>query len=67
MGLGTDALRFARQYVALVEALQNEGVLEKVAREEARITALIMMFRDGEDGNGQACPLCGQCKEENSC
>ncbi len=57
--LGTESLKFAKQYVALVEALLAEGVLEKVAREEARIITLMLLYQ--EDGAGdEVCPMCGQ-------
>lgn len=55
--LGARAIEFAKQYVVLVEALQGQGVPEKVAREEARITTLILLFEE-ENEEGQ-CPVCG--------
>jgi len=55
-GLGSRSLEFAKRYVALVEALQGQGVPEVVARSEARMTALIMMF---ENADKDQCPLCG--------
>lgn len=54
--LAVNAQAFAKQYVALVEALQREGVPELIAREEARCTALLILFEPQEGG---ACPLCG--------
>lgn len=63
MGLGEEALQFAKQYVALVDALRSQGVPEKVARHEARVTALIMMFEQ-EDTEAETCPLCGHGLEE---
>lgn len=39
---------FARLYVALVEALRKEGVIETVAREEARLAATTAMLRADE-------------------
>jgi len=55
--LGVSARAFARQYVALVDALVKEGVSEATAREEARMSALILTFEGVE---GEACPLCGR-------
>jgi hypothetical protein len=55
--LGAQATEFAKRYVPLVEALRREGVPEDKAREEARITALTLMFEQEE---GEECPLCGQ-------
>ncbi len=59
--LGTQALAFAKQYVALTEALQSQGVPEVVARDEARMTALFIMFQgsDEEDFAGGVCPVTG--------
>jgi len=59
MTLGEQVRDFAKYYVALVEALQAEGVSEKVARNEARATALIMCW-EAEDTEGESCPLCGR-------
>lgn len=54
------AREFARQYVALVNALTKEGVPEEAARDDARVTALTLMFEDDEAGaTGPPCPLCG--------
>ncbi len=63
--LAEDALKFAKQYVALVDALMKEGVQEQKAREEARTTSLIMMFEDGVDEEGALCPLCGQAQPDD--
>ena len=56
--LGVRAKEFAEQYVALVRALMEQGVVESVAREEARMAALVMVFQQNEDGSDN-CPLCG--------
>lgn len=53
--LALHALAFAKEYVALTEALLSQGVPEKEARAEARITALLLTYRD-EKGK---CLLCG--------
>ena len=60
--LGVRAREFAKQYVALVEALQSQGVTEEVVRNEARITALLLLFQDDSE-SGDRCPLCN--KERN--
>lgn len=57
--LGAESLKFAKQYVALVEALLTEGVQEKVAREEARIITLMLLYQENGAGEG-VCPMCGQ-------
>jgi len=57
--LGERAEEFAKQYVLLVEALVKEGVPEHVARNEARIAALTMVWQD-EGAEGDECPLCGR-------
>jgi hypothetical protein len=56
--LGAQALAFAKHYVALVDALMKEGVPEPVARDEARMTALMMLF--GPEEESERCPLCGR-------
>ena len=53
--LGAHALEFAQQYVALVDALMKQGVTEEVAREEARMAALLLIFQKDPTGT---CPLC---------
>jgi len=60
--LGKHSLEFAKQYVALVEALLGQGVPEKIARAEARMTALILLFQEEADAVG-VCPLCGRGEE----
>lgn len=56
------AREFAKTYVALVEALQQQGVPQEVARSEARASALIQdaavasLHYDPAKG---PCPLCG--------
>jgi len=57
--LGVRAQEFAKHYVALVDALRREGVPEMVAREEARMSALYLLFDPTED-EGDVCPLCGR-------
>lgn len=56
------AREFAKAYVALVEALQQQGVPIEDARSEARITALIhMRIVDSEESTtDENCPLCGR-------
>ncbi len=56
--LGAKAREFARRYVALTKELKKEGVPEGVAREDARRTALDMMFEIEHEGD--PCPLCGR-------
>lgn len=58
-------VRFAKEYVQIVEALMREGVPETVAREEARIAATSWLF--GETDESQPydpakgpCPTCGK-------
>ena len=54
------AQQFAKRYVDLVEALQQQGVPEKRAREEARLTAtLILLIPDYADPS-EPCPTCGR-------
>lgn len=61
LALVARAKEFARQYVVLVEALTKQGVPEDAAREEARVTALTLMFEDAAAGaGGPPCPLCGR-------
>lgn len=43
------AARFARVYVALVEAMMREGVPEDTARWEARNVAFLVVFREFTD------------------
>jgi hypothetical protein len=52
-----QALEFARQYVALVDALMKQGVAEETAREEARMAALLLIFQKDNSTTG-TCPLC---------
>ncbi|KKN22951.1 hypothetical protein LCGC14_0909940 [marine sediment metagenome] len=54
--LGLQSLAFAKRYVSLTDALMSQGVAEAKAREEARATALIMMYHENPDN---PCPLCG--------
>ncbi len=61
--LGLRAHAFAKQYVVLVDALRKEGVPESVARDEARTTALVLLF-DAEENAKETttghCALCGR-------
>ena len=60
MNLGERALAFAKHYVALVEALQGQGVSEPTAREEARNVALLMCaMEEAEKDAKTVCPVCG--------
>lgn len=54
---------FAAQYVALVEALQQQGVPEDKAREEARVIVTSLVILRPEPG--QICKLCGSVWEED--
>lgn len=56
--LGEKALAFAKHYVALVEALMSQGVPESTAREEARMTALLMCTLI-EANEKKVCAVCG--------
>ena len=57
----TKAQQFARRYCELVEALQQQGVPERQAREEARLTAtLILLMPDVVPG--ELCPTCGRAR-----
>lgn len=58
---------FARSYVNLVEALQREGVVEEVAREEARYAAFSLLQAQDEGSAAVKydpvlgpCPTCGR-------
>ncbi len=66
-GFGEQARDFAKRYVALVDALRSEGVLEGVAREEARAAAVMLMYQrlPEEDPDNEFCPLCGHQREED--
>lgn len=55
-----DAVAFARQYVALVDALLKEGVDEFRAREEARLAAISFVVERGYETGGTPCALCGR-------
>ncbi len=60
--LAAQALLYSKHYVALVEAFQSQGLTELLAREEARVAALLFLFREevlGEEAGEGACPLCG--------
>jgi hypothetical protein len=56
--IGIQSKKFAKYYVRLVEDLQAEGVPENVARDEARMTAVYMLYEPAEEGD--TCPLCGK-------
>ncbi len=61
--LAAQALNYSKHYVALVEAFQSQGLPESLAREEARMSALLFLFREDAiaevaAGDG-SCPLCG--------
>lgn len=60
--LAERARVFAQTYVALVEALQREGVLEEQARLEARTaaTAELLSEKDGLLPASAACPVCNR-------
>lgn len=58
--LGQNALAFAQCYVQLVDALTKEGVVETLARQEARAAATMMILDMLEMEEGDACPLCGR-------
>jgi hypothetical protein len=51
-----DAVRFAKEYVRVTEALIREGVEEDVARYEARMTAVLVVYVDLVDIK---CNVCG--------
>lgn len=59
-----SAIRFAKAYVQLVEALMREGVAEAVAREEAHRAALVDARLEEEvlhyDPARGPCPGCGR-------
>jgi len=52
---------YAKCYAQVVEALMREGVVEAVAREEARSVATAVMLEDYlmEGEGGMTCPYCG--------
>lgn len=55
------ALQFAKTYVSLVEALQQAGCTEELARSEARMAAMVhltMLDQDADDAK-KRCPVCG--------
>lgn len=56
--LATQAMSFARCYVALAEALMREGVPETTARQEARAAAATAVLFDSTQAAG-SCPVCG--------
>lgn len=51
---------FARRYVELTEALQQAGVPEERARDEARMAATLVFLAPDHVGQGEPCPLCGR-------
>jgi len=51
---------FARRYVELVEALQQQGVPEERARDEARMAATLVFLAPDHVEKGAPCPLCGR-------
>lgn len=53
-----DAQTFAKRYVELTEALMHEGVVEEIAREEARMAAMVLLY-EGAGDSGGTCPTCG--------
>lgn len=55
--LGQQALAFAKCYVALTEALLQQGVPEPLARQEARTTAAMAAFLGS--GPTASCTVCG--------
>jgi hypothetical protein len=64
---GEKARNFARLYVNLVEALQQAGVTEEIAREEARLAALMTLQAEDFEEETQEyqphlgpCPSCGR-------
>ena len=58
--VAAQAVRFAKIYVATVEALQREGVPEILARAEARLAAATWLNEAKEEGEGERCPCCGK-------
>lgn len=61
--LAERAVRFAKEYVELVEALKREGVPEEIARNEARIAATSWLVEEIEpyyDPAAGPCPTCGR-------
>lgn len=59
--LGRRAHEFAKCYVALTEALMQEGVPEDVARSEARSAAGIVFAAQADlQAGGEPCPMCGR-------
>ena len=55
--LAEEALEFAKRYCALTDALRSQGVVEDVARDEARVTALYMMFQESRGSGELICPV----------
>lgn len=63
--LSPRVVRFATEYVQLVEALQAQGVPEEIARNEARVAATSWLMEYGEelpvyDPVKGPCPTCGR-------
>lgn len=61
--LSERVVKFAREYVELVEALIREGVPEEMARNEARIAATSWLIETDEpcyDPAAGPCPTCGR-------
>lgn len=58
--VGDLAVRFAKCYTQLTEALMMQGVPEDRAREEARLTAITWLGAEYMyDEEEQCCPNCG--------
>ncbi len=51
---------FARRYTEVVEALLQQGVEEKVARDEARLAATLVFLAPQYVDQKSPCPTCGR-------
>lgn len=58
--LSGSARAFARRYTELVEALQEQGVPQRVAREEARQAATVVFLMAEYREVDEPCPMCGR-------
>jgi pyrroline-5-carboxylate reductase len=57
--LAANAKAFSTAYVALAEALMQDGVIESLARQEARAAAVIAAMYGSQEDDAP-CPLCGR-------
>lgn len=58
--LAGAARAFARRYTEVVEALQQQGVPTKIARDEARLAATLIFLAPEYLDKDEPCPTCGR-------